>query len=90
MLHHLPRKARHACAGEMRRVLKPGGRVLAVDFGGSERGKRNLLTRFYRHGHVSLCEMISVLSGVGFNIVKSGAVGIRDLQFVLATAPRST
>ena len=32
MLHHLPRKAREQCALEIRRVLKPGGRVLAVDF----------------------------------------------------------
>src|SRR5262245_39034218 len=38
MLHHLPRKAREQCAREMRRVLKPSGRVLAVDFGGSEGG----------------------------------------------------
>jgi ubiquinone/menaquinone biosynthesis C-methylase UbiE len=34
MLHHLPRNARQQRAAEMRRVLKPGGRVLAVDFGG--------------------------------------------------------
>jgi ubiquinone/menaquinone biosynthesis C-methylase UbiE len=33
MLHHLPPEARQQCAREMRRVLKPGGRVLAVDFG---------------------------------------------------------
>jgi len=32
MLHHLPRPARELCAREMKRVLKPGGRVLAVDF----------------------------------------------------------
>jgi ubiquinone/menaquinone biosynthesis C-methylase UbiE len=40
MLHHLPRKGREDCAREIRRVLKPGGRVLAVDFGvaGRERG----------------------------------------------------
>ena len=32
MLHHLPRRVREQCVQEMRRVLKPGGRVLAVDF----------------------------------------------------------
>src|SRR5687768_2717271 len=32
MLHHLPRLVREQCAREMRRVLKPGGRLLAVDF----------------------------------------------------------
>src|SRR5215831_10724357 len=40
MLHHLPRKPRQQCASEIRRVLKPGGRVLAVDFAG-EPAKRH-------------------------------------------------
>src|SRR5262245_19856310 len=35
MLHHLSRKARQELAVEMCRVLKPGGRVLAIDFGGT-------------------------------------------------------
>src|SRR5208283_3977610 len=30
MLHHLPDVARHKCIEEIRRVLKPGGRMLAV------------------------------------------------------------
>jgi ubiquinone/menaquinone biosynthesis C-methylase UbiE len=31
LLHELPRRARHAVAGEIRRVLKPGGRLIVVD-----------------------------------------------------------
>jgi ubiquinone/menaquinone biosynthesis C-methylase UbiE len=89
MLHHLPRKAREECAREMRRVLKPGGRVLTVDFGAAQK-KRSFLAHFHhRHGHVDLRDMIEVLSGAGFNVVKSGALGIRDLQFALAEGPRS-
>jgi ubiquinone/menaquinone biosynthesis C-methylase UbiE len=87
MLHHLPRKARQQCAGEIRRVLKPGGRVLAVDFGGPARERRGLIAHFHRHGHVNLPDMIALLGEAGLNIVESGAVGMRDLQFVLATAP---
>ena len=87
MLHHLPGKARQQCAGEIRRVLKPGGRVLAVDFGGPARDRRGLFAHVHRHGHVNLPDMIALLSGVGLNMVESGAVGLRDLQFVLATAP---
>jgi ubiquinone/menaquinone biosynthesis C-methylase UbiE len=91
MLHHLPRKARQQCACEMRRVLKPGGRVLAVDFGGAGPEKKSLLDHFHRrHGHVSLPDIIAVLSEAGLNCVESGAVGIRDLQFVLAAAPCCT
>jgi len=84
MLHHLPRKARQQCATEMRRVLKPGGRVLAVDFGLATRERKGILAHFHRHGHVKLPDMISLLSEAGLNSIESGAVGIRDLQFVVA------
>ena len=87
MLHHLPRKARLECACEMRRVLKPGGRVLVVDFGGTIEEKKSLLAHFPRHGHVKLREIIATLSEAGLNIIESGAVGLRDLHFVLAVAP---
>lgn len=90
MLHHLPRKAREQCAREIRRVLKPGGRVLAVDFGGSAREKRGLLARLHRHGHVKLPEIIALVSEAGLNIVESGGVGISNLKFVLARAPCCT
>jgi ubiquinone/menaquinone biosynthesis C-methylase UbiE len=83
MLHHLPSKAREQCAREMLRVLKPGGRVLAVDFGRPQ-NRRSLLAHFHRHGHVELSNLIGLLTGTGANVVQSGAVGIRDLQFVLA------
>ncbi len=89
MLHHLPRKARQQCAAEMRRVLKPGGRVLAVDFGLAAREQKGLLAHFHRHGSVKLPDIIGLLSEAGLNSVESGAVGIRDLQFVLAKLPCS-
>lgn len=87
MLHHLPREPRQRCAREMRRVLKPGGRVLAVDFGGPAREGKSLLAHFHRHGHVNLRDLTAVLNEAGLNSVESGAVGISGLQFVLAAAP---
>jgi ubiquinone/menaquinone biosynthesis C-methylase UbiE len=86
MLHHLPRQARQELAGEMRRVLKPGGRVLAVDFGGSAR-ESFLDHLHHRHGHIEPKDIIAVLGEAGLNIVESGAVGTRNLQFVLAQVP---
>jgi ubiquinone/menaquinone biosynthesis C-methylase UbiE len=86
MLHHLPGKLRSQCVAEIRRVLKPGGRVLVVDFGTSP-GERGIVAHFHRHGHISLAEIVSIFQKTGLSIVESGAVGIGDLQFVLAEAP---
>ena len=88
MIHHLPKKARAELASEIRRVLKPEGRVLAIDFGGSAMTRKSLLDHIHRrHGHVDFQEITNLLTDVGLNIVESGAVGMRDLQFVIATVP---
>src|SRR5205823_7455526 len=42
MLHHVPRAARQEAAREMRRVLKRGGRLLAVDFGAAGPRRKGL------------------------------------------------
>ena len=85
MLHHLPPKAREDCAREIARVLKPGGRALAVDFGSSAKQK-GLVAHFHRrHGSVKLDDMRNLFSQAGLNLVESGALGMKDLQFVLAT-----
>jgi ubiquinone/menaquinone biosynthesis C-methylase UbiE len=91
MLHHLPRKPRHECAREMHRVLRPGGRVLAVDFGGATAKKGGgIFAHLHRHGEVNLRDLTALLSEAGFHPVESGAVGISDLQFVLAVVPAET
>ena len=88
MLHHLPQKARLECANEIRRVLKPDGRVLVVDFEGFSDQKRTILSHFHRpHGHVRARDIVALLAGAGLKTIESGPIGIRDLQFVLATAP---
>jgi ubiquinone/menaquinone biosynthesis C-methylase UbiE len=87
MLHHLGRKARQQCAHEVRRVLKPGGRVLAVDFAKPAQGNKGLLDHFHHHGYVNLDDMVALLTGAGLSALESGAVGIGDLQFVLAASP---
>ena len=62
--------------------------MLAVDFGGTAQERKSFFDHFHhRHGHVELKDMIAVLGEAGLNIVESGAVGTRDLQFVLAKAP---
>lgn len=88
MLHHLGRAARRELAAELRRVLKPGGRVLLVDFGKPAKKARGFAGHFrHRHGHVDLMDMLGLLEGAGFHPIDSGAVGIKNLQFVLAASP---
>ena len=88
MLHHLPKMARAELAAEIRRVMKPGGRVLAIDFGGTAKGRHSFLDHIHRrHGHVELNDMVSLFRDAGLTVAESGPVGMRDLQFVLATAP---
>ena len=80
MLHHLPRGSRGECAAEIARVLKPGGRVRAVDFQ-APAGRRGL----HRHGGLSLDEMIALFRGAGLRVEDSGETGIAGMQFLLAT-----
>jgi ubiquinone/menaquinone biosynthesis C-methylase UbiE len=87
MLHHLPRKVREECATQIRRVLKPGGRVVAVDFGRAKR--RGFLTYFHRHGHVDVEDIVKLFVDAGLTPIRTGPLGMNDLNFVVAEASGS-
>jgi ubiquinone/menaquinone biosynthesis C-methylase UbiE len=84
MLHHLPRDVRQQCANEMHRVLKPGGKVLAVDFAASHH-RHGLLGHVHRHDYVESTELAELMRGASLEPMDVGQVGFRDLHFVLAT-----
>lgn len=90
MLHHLARKSRAQCVREMRRVVKPGGRVLVVEFGSPAKHAQGLLARLHshRHGYVASPDVVGLLHDAGFEIVEQGPVGFRNLQFALAIAAK--
>lgn len=88
MLHHLPAKLRVQCAAEVRRVLKPGGRLLAIDFGTAP-GTKGIVAHFHRHGHINLEEMAMIFREAGLNVREKGKVGIGDLEYLVALAPAS-
>jgi ubiquinone/menaquinone biosynthesis C-methylase UbiE len=88
MLHHLGRPARAQCVQEIRRVLKPNGRALIVDFESSAK-RHGILSRLHRrHGHVAALDVDALLHDAGLTVMARGAVGFRDLHY--ATAVRAT
>lgn len=87
MLHHLGRKARQQCLSEIRRVLKPGGRLLAVDFSEPARSGRGLFDHFHRHGHLKFSDLKTMLNEAGFPTVEIGALGTRNLHYARARVP---
>jgi ubiquinone/menaquinone biosynthesis C-methylase UbiE len=84
MLHHLGGKARPVALAEMRRVLRPSGRLLTVDFAGARDGHGPLL-HFHRHGHVDPHVLVDLVRGAGLRVVKHGPLGMWKLSYVLAT-----
>jgi ubiquinone/menaquinone biosynthesis C-methylase UbiE len=87
MLHHLPDGTRAKCISEIRRVLKPRGRFLAIDFGGSAGQRKSLAGRLHPHAHFDLAQMIPVVHQAGLAHVESGLMGFRDMEFIRAAAP---
>jgi len=88
MMHHLPRATRERCVSEMRRVLRPGGRLLVVDFEKPANKRGGLIARFHRHGGVPLRDIVGLLGSESLTVTQIGAVGVSDLRFALATKPR--
>ncbi|HKF30520.1 MAG TPA: class I SAM-dependent methyltransferase [Candidatus Binataceae bacterium] len=84
MLHHLSDDARLKCIGEVRRVLKPGGRFLALDFGGAAAERCTRAGRMHNHAHFNLLQLVPQLRAAGLSPLESGPAGFRDLQFVRA------
>ncbi|MBW8743759.1 MAG: class I SAM-dependent methyltransferase [Sphingomonas sp.] len=87
MFHHLPHMSREQLGQEMRRVLKPGGRVLAVDFA-MGRKRKGLVGRIHSsHGSTSPADIEAPLSVAGLKVIASAPIGMKDLYHVLAQAP---
>ena len=87
MFHHLPRRARQQCAQEMRRVSKPGGRVLVIDFAAPETKQNGFIRHFHRHGHVRLGDILAILETGGLDVVETGDMNFRNVKYALAMLP---
>jgi ubiquinone/menaquinone biosynthesis C-methylase UbiE len=90
MLHHLTDDGLEKGLGEVVRVLKAGGRFLAVDIGDTGGKGHHPFLRLGRHGDFDLDMRVPALEGAGLRIVDRGDVGqgfvrgMPSLRFILA------
>jgi hypothetical protein len=71
----------------MRRVTRPGGRILTIDFGSVDSTRKGVLAHFHRHGHTKPAEIMATFGDAGLTNIETGDVGAYGLQFVAAVAP---
>jgi ubiquinone/menaquinone biosynthesis C-methylase UbiE len=85
VIHCLPEAQRGHCFAEMARVLKPGGRLLLVDFGGSPGSKHSFIGHMHVHRRFDLAGERGRIAAAGLSECASGAMGFADLAYILAT-----
>jgi ubiquinone/menaquinone biosynthesis C-methylase UbiE len=86
MLHHLPDDLKRTGLDEIRRVLKPGGRFMAMDFAGhSHSPLGHLLSIFgYSHGESMVDKLMPMLKDAGFSEVEDISTHHKNFAFIRA------
>lgn len=84
VIHCLPEADRKCCFKEMARLIKPGGRLLLVDFGGKPETKHSLFGHLHVHRRFDLSAEARSIGLAGLKTIAEGPLGFHDLHYVLA------
>jgi demethylmenaquinone methyltransferase/2-methoxy-6-polyprenyl-1,4-benzoquinol methylase/phosphoethanolamine N-methyltransferase len=89
MLHHLPDELKRRGFAEARRVIRPGGRLVAVEFGATPGdGIGHVICVLgLRTGWDHAEHLRAMFREAGFTAVEMGAIGLRALAFVRGRKP---
>ena len=89
MLHHLPGDLKQRGLAEMRRVLKPGGVCLVVDFEPPKSGLLRLIVQNHMApmANVDVREYVPLLTEAGFTNIEIGPTSSKLLSYVRGRAP---
>jgi len=91
MLHHLPEDLKQRALAEMRRVLKPGGVCLIVDFEPPKSGLLRLIVENHLTpmAHVDVRNYTPLLDAAGFIEIGTGPTSSKLLSYIRGKAPRA-
>jgi ubiquinone/menaquinone biosynthesis C-methylase UbiE len=85
-IHHIPARKREAAFGEMYRVTKPGGRLLAADFDPSRRRlPLHPGARRTRHAAATVGPLEELATAAGYRVESAGRLPL--LRYILAIRP---